>query len=231
MNDQPKTIRPRFFKEAVLNEAKTKLEGRPVFDDMEMVEISYPGDRNQRLVRLVDEAISNGGPTYAELYPDYYAAFKRGEARSVSGTPLEHWPILTTSRVAELKACNILSVDELAAVSDGNLVKLGPGARDLREQARAYLDSAKGGAGVAAMAQEIANLKKMVEALTSNGDRATTPDPIPPSDPVTVDINDASDEQLKQFIKEQTGAAPRGNISRETLLSRVAELAQPQEAA
>jgi hypothetical protein len=47
----------------------------------------------------------------------------------------------------------------------------------------------------------------------------------------TVDINDATDEQLKQFIKEQTGAAPRGNPSRETLLARVAELAQPQEAA
>jgi hypothetical protein len=228
MNDQPKTIRPRFYKEATLNEARTKAEGRPIYDDVEYVEVNYPGDRLQRLVRLADDPISNGGPSYAKLYPDYYAAFKRGESRAVSGTPLEAWPILTTASVAELKASNILSVDELAEVSDGNIGKLGPGARDLREQARAFLDSAKGGANVAAMAQEISNLKKMVEALTQG---IGAPPSVSASEMQTVDINDATDEQLKQFIKEQTGAAPRGNPSRETLLARVAELAQPQEAA
>ena len=229
MNDEPKTIRPHFFKEATLNEARTKAEGRPIYEDVEFVEVNYPGDKNQKLVRLADEPIRNNGPSYIDLYPDHYAAFKRGEARAVSGTPLEHWPILTTSRVAELKACNILSVDELAEVGDSILGRLGPGSRELREQARAFLEAAKGGAVVASMAHEIANLKKLVESLTS----ANVPAPPEPQVAAQeIDINDASDDQLKQFIKEQTGSAPRGTPSRETLLARVADLvAQPQDAA
>lgn len=217
MSEIKDTARPRFYMEAVQNKFKSEQEGRPIFDEREMVEIRIPGDKLSVYVGYVTDA-------ERERWSDIYAAFKRGEARAASGTPLEHWtnPSMTRARVAELKGANILSVEELANVPDNTLPRLGMGSRELREQARAYLDSAKGGAGNAAMAAEVARLKEMVEQLT----RAAAPAPAKAEPEATEKpIEDCTDEELKQFLREKTGAPQRGNISRETLVARALEIA------
>ena len=160
MTDQKDTARPRFFMDAVPNEAASKKQGRPIFDESEMVEVRIPGDKLFVFVSPVEDH-------HKERWPEQYAAFKRGEERAASGTPIEHWaaPTMTRSRVAELKAANILSVEELSAVPDNVLPKLGMGARELREQARSYLATAKDSAAGAAQAAENAALKAQMAAL------------------------------------------------------------------
>lgn len=228
MADAAPTVRARFFADAVENPKRTKEAGRPMFDDVEMVEFLFLDDRNTRFVAPADERSRGNGPTYAERYPREYEAFKRGAARAATGTPLEHWPILTTSRVHELKAMGILSVDELADATEGVIRNIGRDGRTLQEQARAFIGTAKDGAGTAALAAEVEKLRAQVAALSS----APAPMPVSTPEPTSesVDINDASDEQLKRFIKDRTGEAPRGNISRDTLMKRAADLAE-QEAA
>ena len=226
-DDAKSTVRARFFREAVQNDAKTTLEGRPIFDDVEFVEFIYPGDRLQRLVAPAHEVPSQKtGMSYAQMYHRQYDAFKRGDARAVSGTPLEAWPVITASRCAELKASNILSVDELAGVSDAIVSRLGPGSRELREQARAFIESAKGGAATSAMAIEIARLKSMVERLSEQSNPAPAP-----VEKTEKPIADCTDDELKAFIKERTGEAPRGNINRSTLEERATALVTEKEAA
>lgn len=209
---QRDTARPRFYMDAVLNKSLSEKEGRPIYVDKEMVEVRIPGDKLFSWVGEVEEQ-------HKQRWPEHYAAFKRGEQRASVGTPLEHWPNpeLHKSRVAELKACDILSVEELANVPDSTLPKLGMGARELREQARAYIAAAKDGAGNSAMAAELARLKEIVEKLTSGA---------PVEQPKEKSLEDCTDDELKAFIKQKTGQAPRGNVSRETLLKRVAELAE-----
>lgn len=228
MADAAPTVRARFFADAIENPKRTKEAGRPMFDDVEMVEFLFLDDRNTRFVALADERSRGNGPTYAERYPREYEAFKRGAARAATGTPLEHWPILTTSRVHELKAMGILSVDELADATEGVIRNIGRDGRTLQEQARAFIGTAKDGAGTAALAAEVEKLRAQVAALSSGP--APMPVATPEPTPESVDINDASDEQLKRFIKDRTGEAPRGNISRDTLMKRAADLAE-QEAA
>lgn len=210
MSEIKDIARPRFYKEAIQNKAKSEQEGRPIFDEREMVEIKLPGDR-------LSSHVSYVMAEHRDRWPEIYAAFQRGEERAASGTPLEHWtsPSMTRARVAELKAANILSVEELSGVPDNVLPRLGMGARELREQARAYLDSAKDGAGNAAMAAELARLREMVERLSSP---ATEPLEDKP-------IEECSDSELKTYIKNRTGEPVRGNPSRETLLARASELA------
>src|SRR5574338_31676 len=89
------TARPRFFMDAIQNMAKSQAEGRPIFDEKEMVEIHIPGDKLYSHVTQVHEVwrhIGGQPVTYAQRWPNEYAAFKRGEERAASGTPLEHWP-------------------------------------------------------------------------------------------------------------------------------------------
>jgi hypothetical protein len=153
-----KTSRPQFYKTTKQNKAKSEKEGRPIFDEIEMVRVFIPGDRLFTPVFPVADE-------HRQRWPEEYAAFKRGETRAASGTPLEHWPILTTGRIAEFKALNILSVEELAGVSDSKLGSLGPNARSERDQARAFIDLAMNGAAASAQAAENAALKAQMAGL------------------------------------------------------------------
>lgn len=228
-NDTVKdTARPRFYMQAIENKAQSAVEGRPIFDEREMVEVIVPGDKLTRYVGFVTDA-------ERDRWPEIYAAFKRGEARAAMGTPLEHWPIVTTGRVAELKALNILSVEELANVPDSSLPRLGFNARELREQARTYIATAKGGADQAKMAADNARLSDTVAKLQEQMARLLNNVPQP-----TTSANDEVDEQrnietlsdgeLKAYIKRETGEPVRGNPSRDKLLARANELATDRAA-
>lgn len=218
-NAEQDTARPRFYMQAVENKAKSIEEGRPVFDEREMVEIRIPGDRLATHVNYVlDE--------HRQRWPDHYAAFKRGEARAANGTPLEQWPLMTTGRVASLKASNILSVEELSKVPDNMLSSLGMGARELREQARAYLEAAAGGAAAARataenaeLREQMARMQAQMAALLGNASQAV---PVDVSDRA---IEDLSDDELKAYIKRETGEGVRGTPSRQTLLDKATALA------
>lgn len=207
---------PRFFMQPVQDDAASQREGRPIFNDIEMVEVMIPGDRNTRPVFHVEDK-------HRERWPKHYEAFKRQAAVATTGMPIDMWPQVTASRAMELKAVNILTVESLADLPDGMLSNLGAGSRDLREKAKAFIAAAAGSAAVSEQAAEIARLRDMVEALTR---QKAAPAPAPRE----ISIEDASDDDLKAFIKARTGQAPRGNVSRETLEQRAADLAE-QEAA
>lgn len=219
------TARPRFFTDAVQNMAQSEKEGRPIFEDKEMVEIRVPGDKHLTWIGPVTEKMRINGQLIdsRERWPEHYAAFKRGEQRAVTGTPLEHWPNpgLTAARVAEYKAINILSVEELANVSDSALPKMGMGARELREQARAYIEKAKGAAADNAMARELADLRARLAALEA---------PAQAEQQAEKALEDCTDAELKTYIKNVTGEPVKGNPSRATLLQRCTELATKQAA-
>ena len=154
---------PEFYIESVHNPDRSAKEGRAVFDDIEHVRVTILGDRTSSGASFV------ATDKYRKRWPGQYAAFKRGEEQAKSGTPLEQWPMMTKSRVLELKAAGIDNVESLAAVTDTNLGILGLGGRELREQAKAFLDAANGTADVTGMATEIARLKAQVERLQSAG--------------------------------------------------------------
>lgn len=210
------TARPRFYNDAIQNMAKSEKEGRPIYEDKEMVEIRIPGDKLMTWVGVVEDR-------HRQRWPEQYAAFKRGEERAATGTPLEQWPnaTLNKSRVAELKAQNILSVEELASIPDNVLPKLGFGARELRDQANAYISTAKSAAQNSQLVAEITRLKEIIEVRTGLPIASAQE----PEGPREKSPEDCSDEELKAFIKRETGEAPRGRISRATLLNRVNEIA------
>ena len=152
--------RPRFFKQPVYNKAKSDEENRPIFDTREMVEVKIPGDRNFSFVSEVEDE-------HRARWPKDYEAFQKGLELATTGTPLEEWPNpqLTVGRIEELKHLNIFSVEDLSNVADRDGPQLGMGWRELRKQAQAWLEDAKGGAEMAQLAKENEDLKARLEAL------------------------------------------------------------------
>ncbi len=153
----PDTAFPRFFRDKQENGFKSLQAGHPVFDDVEKVEIIIPG-QNQSIAH----AIVNEG--HRQRWPQQYAAFKAGLTPAHDGSPLEEWPPLSPAQVANLKALNIHTVEQLAGVSDGDLSRLGMGSRELRDKAGAWLDNAKGGAAVS---EALARAERAEAALVS----------------------------------------------------------------
>jgi hypothetical protein len=231
MSEQEKSVtRARFFVQRVENEAKTKEEGKLVYDEVEMVEFLIPGDDKLRPVAYAHEDAGHG-VTYAEKFFQDYAKFKNNDLSQRVGIPLEDWPDFPAVRILDLKRLNIFTIEDLAAIPDTSLARLGMGGRQLRSEAKAYLSEKKDDKTVI-MEREIAELRDMVKALLA-GQKAVEPVRIPetiaPSGMMR--IEDMGDDQLKDYIKRVSGEGIRGNPSRATLIARVQTLVSGEQAA
>lgn len=130
-------------------------QGKPVYKDVLFITIAPPGDRTTIVDRPADEDDKM-------KYRDAYEHFTGQSKMSQTGTPLEVWPIMKKSKVYELKAQNIYTIEQLAAVPDSALHYIG-GAQ-LRDLAIAYLDEAQASALLNKYTHENEALKGKIEA-------------------------------------------------------------------
>jgi hypothetical protein len=212
---------PRFYIHTTKNEAKSREAGRPIFDDMEVVEVRFAGNRTTVSVfpahAICGEAEDEHGDTvkitYAQRWPDQYRRFKAKQQQVAEGRPVDELPFLTQAKRSELKALSIYTAEALAALDGQELKNLGQGGRELKNQAQAYLDRASGSADVTKMASKIQELEQLVSELRA--------DKIDPGSQFASWTSD----QIKDWIEEKLGERPRGNPSHATLVKRADEVA------
>lgn len=147
----------RFYMRTVQDKTATEQAGCPKHKSVEYVEIRIPGDNRQ----VVDRPVRDSDKAQ---YRDAYMRFQAGEKEQVVGTALEDWPPIAKHVVEDLRALRIRTVEQLAAVSDGQLHALGMGGRALRDQAKAYLELAAGGAPISRLTAELEDLRKELAA-------------------------------------------------------------------
>lgn len=237
INNNQELIVPRFFLHAVKNEEKSAKAGRPIFDEIECCEIRLAANKYTKVVAPAHEVFrremdnSTGDVkeyTYAIQFSEQYKAFKNGEAQVLAGTPLQELPFLTQAKRLELKALNIHTAEALAALDGQPLRQLGPGGRELKNQAQAYIDKASGSANVLQMAAQIAELQERLAAL-QGGAPVAAPE-IAPDIQADQPVNTASPfaamepDDIKNWIQDATGERPRGNPSKATLVAKADEI-------
>lgn len=148
----------RFDIHAVKDEEQSTKQGRPVFKDLEYIEIVVPGDKSNKIHRAVREEDK-------KRFAKQYAAWKLDPSTGgQTGTPLAQVPFLTRSEVEELKYFSVHTVEQLAGMSDGNLQNIGP-ILALRQKAKDYLAVAKGNAPVSQLRAENEELKNQLATL------------------------------------------------------------------
>lgn len=246
-----------FMIEPVHNVAKSRAEGRPIFDEQEMVEIKFVGDPKKVLVAPAHDKFTRDGQTgewisYAQAYHRHYEAFKTGEAAKGEGTPISELTFITASKRAELKALHIHTAEALAGLEGANLARLGMYGRELKDQATAYISHAKETALESRLSAENASLRARLELLEAKM-QPVTDAPAPGSlhelqgagydsgaaghelqgRVAAVVFQTWPDADLRAFIKERTGAAPKGQPSHATLVAAVQKIMadEAQEAA
>jgi hypothetical protein len=106
----------RFFTELVPNEEASTKAGRPIYDEIELFEIHWPGgDKRPRPIQ----------PQDIQEYPELYKAFKGGQEQITEGTPLTEWSMMPKSAAAELAYFGIRTVEQLAGATDEVKRKMG----------------------------------------------------------------------------------------------------------
>jgi hypothetical protein len=206
---------PQFYVEAIELKAESERAGRAIFEDREFVRILVPGDRLLNVVHQVT-------PEIIDRFPEAYARWKANQSESVIGTPLEQWPPVTKARAYELKAINIRTVEELAGIPDGVLANLGMGGRELRAKAQAWIAAASGNAQAGAMAAENEALKQRLAALEDAIARMVAAPPAPTEER---NIDELSDKELRDYIKQQSGVSAPPNAKRDWLIERATQIA------
>lgn len=226
-------IVPIFKTHSTLNEAKSRKEGRPIYDDIEVVEIRMAANKQtvgvfpaHAVWKWVDKP--EGGReemTYAMRFPDQYKRFKSNSAQAHSGTPVEELPFLTQGKRLELKALNVHTAETLAALDGQPLRNLGVGGRELKDMAQAYLDNAKQSADATRLASENEKLRQRIKDMEQDANNAAQAKSVSAeSERKPSPFDDMDKDDLKAWIKDATGEAPRGNPNKDTLIAMAEEI-------
>jgi hypothetical protein len=168
----------RFYTKPVKNNFHSERVGRPVYDTGLYVEVITPGSAESQpeflceLTFSMESGSTEGQDPTVKKYEPYctkYAAqiesFKRQTgAYIVDGTPITQWPQIDVGTATTLNAIGILTVEQLAGVSDGNLGNLGTGGRTLREKAKQFIQSREFCIPTAQAGTEIADLNEKLQA-------------------------------------------------------------------
>lgn len=213
MQNNDALVVPFFKTVAQQDMTASKKAGRPIFKDVEVVEVRIAGDRNFAPVfpaHAMWRRVNGEEVTYAQRFADAYERFAAGKEQVADGTPLSELPFLTEAKRAELRALKVYTAEALAALDGKNLTNLGGQGREMKNQAIAYLEKSTGTAGATALAAEVEALRAELAAV-----RAGEVEPAPADD---------EKEALKARIADLTGSRPRGNPSVETLREMLEEM-------
>ncbi len=149
------------------DEEKTKETGVQQYKTTEIIYIRFAGQRDEmaRPVLYEDTATQISD---LKRFPRQWEAYKNQTKVVHDGVPLEHWPPLNKAQVLQLKSMDIHTVEQLSCVSDANLTWMG--ARQMRDNAVAWLEEAKSGAEVMKLKMQNEELQKQLLAMKNQLD-------------------------------------------------------------
>lgn len=156
------TLAVMFSKEPVQNKERSLAENRPIFEEKLFIKIDIPGDVSQQIHRRAREQDKLRFPIHWQRFNE-----RTGDQDLASGMPLSEWAQISRSQVEELTFYKIRTVEQLAAVADGNLQNM-MGAVVLKQKAKAYLERSTSNDELAAQLKKAqAQINQLLAAQTT----------------------------------------------------------------
>lgn len=149
----------RFFVKAKQDPEASHREGRPIFKDVEYIQMMIPGDRNHVPVRPVAPADKI---RFAKQY-EHWKTTQSNEA--LNGTPLEAWGILSLSQIEEYRYIGVRTIDQMADLRDDVCQRI-PGTLELKRKAVAFMQMVKDEAPLRKVQAELDKRDEQIAALT-----------------------------------------------------------------
>lgn len=161
-------VRARFFKHKVVLGFLSQQKGEEVSEMRDFIEIVVVGMDKQVFTSEVREEHKN-------RFPAEWLAYKRGEEGVVDGTLIEMCPIIPETHIKLLKTLNVLTVEDVAGLTDAGVQKIGMGGYKLRDAARKFVQSQSGDkpaldalkAENQKMKQQLAEMQEQMRLITA----------------------------------------------------------------
>jgi hypothetical protein len=150
----------KFSIHSELSQHKSKLTGAPVYDDIEIVTIMNPGEKEPVIVAADD--------FHRRRFPRQYEAFKKGIQDQQGGTPINLLFPASPSTVKQLQAFHIFTVQQLANITDSAKAQI-PMGQSLVDRAKSYLTQAGAGQSFHAMEAMQAQIDQLKSLLADTG--------------------------------------------------------------
>jgi hypothetical protein len=160
----------RFYTKPVHNEWKSGIEGRPIYEPKDFIEIWIPGDQTLKIDVPARE-------DHRRRFPQQWAHFQntRDGSELAMGTPVTQWPFISASQAEELKAMKFYTVEQIATASDQQIGRIGMAGGmqpfAFRDRAKAFLDAAKDTALVQHQAAELAKRDEEIKRIKEESER------------------------------------------------------------
>ena len=160
-----------FKRVAVHDKLRSEELGRRVTKDLDMAFIMQPGSKDQveRIAMdwldMIRSKLVNGA---ADAYPQEWVdgfrkkfdAWKSGQDAPLNGTSVKEWPVLSPAQADNFISMHILTIEDVAAMTEEAMRSYGMGGRELKQKAQEWCK----GKDSATIENEV--LKKQLEALT-----------------------------------------------------------------
>lgn len=150
------SLRVRFYLEAVHQTYRSKVEGRDIYEDVLFVEIIAPGGKQINNMAATEE--------HKARFPQAWANFCAGKFNAVVGTPLSVWGVLTPAEVKSYEALEVVTVEQLAEMSDVHVQKFMRG-NERRQAAKDWLANKEKEAPISRLKAENEMLRADMELL------------------------------------------------------------------
>lgn len=158
-----------------LNRAKSRAEGRPVYDNEVWVKIIAPGEAK------IQETHRKANDLDKRRFPRQWAAFVQGRPQITEGTTLEHLFPDQPNKVKMLNHYNIFTIEQLANLNGTGMNAIGMGATQDVEKAKQYIAQSEKGVNyhkfntqmeqkdqqISALTQQVANLSAQMTQMIS----------------------------------------------------------------
>lgn len=169
----------RFERRPVEDMAASQREGRYVAKDVDyaMVTPNYSKDcfeqRVDRWFASLDRDAKNGRipQPWVQQYKKMYEAWQNGQEMPLSGTPIRGWGLISPATQEMLIRMNCMTVEDLAAINDEGMKRIGMGALDLKNKAKNWLATLQDHGPIA---QQMTNLETENRILKSQVDTLQT---------------------------------------------------------
>jgi hypothetical protein len=185
--------RPPFveFKQIAKHDPKRSEElGYRVTKNVDMAFIMQPGSRDQVEIeaeawlnsikrKMLDAAPDAYPQEWVDGFRKKYEMWKEGNEAPLNGTSVKEWPVLSPAQVQNFIALGLLTIEDVAAMTEEAMGRYGMGGRELREKAREWISRKELTANALKENEElkglVAELKSRLESLESDKPRKGKP--------------------------------------------------------
>lgn len=148
-----------FYKKSVLNQARSRSEGKPIHEGRDFVKIQHPGET----LNIVDRPVKDDDK---QRWPRQWHSYQQGVRHMPDGVPINLLFPAKPEIETMLRGYNIHTVEQLAGLSAEAISTVGMGAQDWVNAANRYMERANKGVNHHQFEKALAEKDSQIAALT-----------------------------------------------------------------